>query len=613
MANKQINYFVAFLVVVLYLLATIAVNGSYNGSAAAHNPEAGCWPKDVFLPLAVSDYINYFPGTQEAEPNNSYQEANGPLVSGISYSGLFNDERDFFSIYVQTAGQINIKLSTAITTEVQLQLFYQSTDNRVGFDPSTPYEIIHNGQPGWYYIFIYSGINYPTPPTYNLTATYPVLPTPTPHTPIPTPTCPPTSISTNTFTPTPTRTNTPTPTPTATLPSGWYEVGANSASGGGISNTSGGSERPSVALSPNGMLYVAWNDDTEGNQEIYVRRWNGNSWAEVGTNSASNGGISNNSGNSWYPHIAVAPDNTPYIVWYDNSVGNYEIYVRRWNGSSWIEVGSGSANGGGISNNSGSSFTPTIAIAPDNTPYVVWRDGSSGDNEIYVRRWNGTTWAEVSTGSATGGGISNNVGSSLSPSIAIASDNTPFVTWQDSSSGNSEIYILRWNGSNWVEVGNGSANGGGISNNSGNSSRPTIAISVDNKPHVAWQDDDGGNIEIYVRSWNGNNWEEIGSGSASGGGISNTFNDSQYPTIAVTSNNIPYITWNDGSFGNEEIYVRRWNGSIWAEVGIGSASGGGISNTSGSSTTPSIKADTSNTPYITWGENSEIYILQWLE
>ena len=73
----------------------------------------------------------------------------------------------------------------------------------------------------------------------------------------------------------------------------------------------------------------------------------------------------------------------------------------------WQEVGAGSATGGGISNNTGTSNNPSVAVAPDGTPYVAWHDGTSGNHEIYVRRWNGSTWEEVGAGSATGGGITN--------------------------------------------------------------------------------------------------------------------------------------------------------------------------------------------------------------
>ncbi len=144
--------------------------------------------------------------------------------------------------------------------------------------------------------------------------------------------------------------------------------------------------------------------------------------------------------------MTIAPDGTPYVAWKDYSLGfyNHEIYVRRWNGSSWEEVGTGSASGGGISDNSGESVSPSVAIAPDGTPYVAWKDESNGNGEIYVRRWNGNGWEEVGAGSASGGGISDNSGESYVPSVAISPGGTPYVAWYDDSSGDCEIYVRRW-------------------------------------------------------------------------------------------------------------------------------------------------------------------------
>jgi hypothetical protein len=48
------------------------------------------------------------------------------------------------------------------------------------------------------------------------------------------------------------------------------EAGIGSASGGGISHDSGASHSPSLAIAPDGTLYVAWHDDTSGDCEIYV-------------------------------------------------------------------------------------------------------------------------------------------------------------------------------------------------------------------------------------------------------------------------------------------------------------------------------------------------------
>jgi hypothetical protein len=433
---------------------------------------------------------------------------------------------------------------------------------------------------------------------------------------------------TPTFTPTPTASPTATPTLSPTSPpaaGSWQEVGDGSATEGGISDNDGWSMHPGAAVAPDGTVYIAWDDYSSGEAaEIYVRRWNGSGWEEVGAGSASGSGISNDVWESTEPTIAISSQGVPYVAWqnYDGA-GSTEIFVRRWNGNNWEEVGVGSAGGGGISHDEDGSYSPSIAIAPDGMPYVAWGysvNGNWDDSEIYVRRWNGNVWEEVGAGSATGGGISNNEGDSRSVSLAIAPNGTPYVTWSDDSvaSLNYEIYVRRWNGVSWEEAGTGSANGGGISQNSGYSWTPSIAVASDNTVYITWRDGDTFDNDIYVRRWNGSSWEEVGLGSAADGGISQHGGSSGYPDITVAPNGMPYVSWHgtNGSLDGE-IYVRRWNGNGWQEVGIGSAMGGGISNNNGDSLVPSVVAVGDGTIYATWFDNEdgdfEIYVRRWIE
>ena len=101
--------------------------------------------------------------------------------------------------------------------------------------------------------------------------------------------------------------------------------------------------------------------------------------------------------------------------------------------------------GGGVSGTPGASrLAAGWPCTRTGGPCVAWQDAASGDEEIYVRSFDGTRWLEVGAGSAAGGGISG--GLSASPSLAMAVQGTIFAAWADESSGNSEIYVRRWPG-----------------------------------------------------------------------------------------------------------------------------------------------------------------------
>jgi hypothetical protein len=138
----------------------------------------------VYLPLTLK---NHWPGPWEDEPNNDYSQANGPLRSGEDYFGFPNDTNDYFSIYLQAAGSINITLTNQTGAGVELLLYYQTPfascpnsqvpqDSRVcarDFGAKTNFAVAYNAtNGGWYYIRIFTGSNYNNT-KYTLRTTYP--------------------------------------------------------------------------------------------------------------------------------------------------------------------------------------------------------------------------------------------------------------------------------------------------------------------------------------------------------------------------------------------------------------------------------------------------------
>ena len=58
-----------------------------------------------------------------------------------------------------------------------------------------------------------------------------------------------------------------------------------------------------------------------------------------------------------------------------------------------------------------------MVLDGDGRPVVAWEDDTSGNREIYVRRFDGERWVAIH-GSAGGGGVSNSAAPSRNPSLA---------------------------------------------------------------------------------------------------------------------------------------------------------------------------------------------------
>ncbi|MFQ5616064.1 MAG: LVIVD repeat-containing protein [Anaerolineales bacterium] len=119
-------------------------------------------PSPVFLPLLTHNFISYFNGPWEKEPNNTASQSNGPLRSGTDYFGYPNDTNEYFSFFLDTPGQITVDLSNHTGQGVQLMLYDQPTgSNAVVRAWEPPCQLVYSGGAGWYYVRIYmvSGFN----------------------------------------------------------------------------------------------------------------------------------------------------------------------------------------------------------------------------------------------------------------------------------------------------------------------------------------------------------------------------------------------------------------------------------------------------------------------
>lgn len=211
--------------------------------------------------------------------------------------------------------------------------------------------------------------------------------------------------------------------------------------------------------------------------------------------------------------------NNVYIVWWDNSLENEEIVFRR------------STDGGAsfeplinLSNDLGSSSSPSISVSGNNV-YVVWIDENPlGGGAIFFR-----TSFDGGINFGTSINLSDNEGNARDPSIASVGENV-HVSWEFNNNQISDIFYRR------------SINGGvsfdsimNISNNVGLSSNPAIST-IGNNIYIVWQDtgtynDAPENYEIfYTKSTDtGANFESEFSN------LSNNVGFSFSPSIASTT------------------------------------------------------------------------------
>ena len=159
---------------------TLKLQVDYYNEVSESNENDNVWSYQFYWsPTQLRIYLPYistnkfFEGPFEQEPNNKYHLANGPLRSGKNYQGYPDDSDDYFSFIAETSGAITINLTNHTGTGVQLLLYQNSIDNRVGLDNTAPYAINYSGAPGIYFVRIYTASGYNSTTPYTLQVTYP--------------------------------------------------------------------------------------------------------------------------------------------------------------------------------------------------------------------------------------------------------------------------------------------------------------------------------------------------------------------------------------------------------------------------------------------------------
>lgn len=298
-----------------------------------------------------------------------------------------------------------------------------------------------------------------------------------------------------------------------------------------VSHHPASSDYPSLEVS-NGVVHVVWQDNRDGNTEIYHR-----SSADGGATWSEARNLSRNSADSRYPAIVSSGDAID-VVWEDTRYGASEILLARSTdgGISWSAPVR-------LTNAPGASAFPSLSTG-GGTVFLVWQDARGGRNEIYLKRStdHGSTWSDAVR--VTHGSVSSETPSLVDDGRII------HLTWVDRRDDHTsfEVYSKASGdrGETWSPPHR-------LSHASGNSFVPSIEASGDNVV-VFWHDERLGNPDIYYSESHdrGRTWsDEVN--------LSDDPADSYSPFVAISGQKV-HLIWQDGRNpgpNNHDIFYQR--------------------------------------------------------
>jgi hypothetical protein len=240
--------------------------------------------------------------------------------------------------------------------------------------------------------------------------------------------------------------------------------------------------------------------------------------------------VSNNTGRSEHPSMALDSKGTVHLVWnddtpgYGQAAGNEQIlYAFKPKGDSWTAPVN-------VSNTLYSGRFPSIAVDNNDNLHLAWQQWISGRGWVifYSQKHPDSTWSIPETIIATGGNVT--------PKIGVDNSGFVFMVWYAGGYSGALYFSMRQSDGNWT-LPKAISQWGYVSK-----SNYPMAIDRAGKVHVAWYLWDGGNFtNVFYTMWDTNgNWSQPSLLFAI-----DSFAFS--PVLASDNNGNIHIAWNDST------------------------------------------------------------------
>ena len=285
-------------------------------------------------------------------------------------------------------------------------------------------------------------------------------------------------------------------------------------------------QTPSVAVDTAGNAYCVWEDERNGNPDVYfAHRPNGGAWS-------ANIRVNDDTGNAPQrdPAIAVDPAGNAYIVWGDERNGNSDIYFAFRGANGQIHPNMR------VSDDAGSAmqWQPTIAADAGGAAYAAWADTRDGRNLIYFayRPPEGPWTPNVRVDSDATGRVQ------WFPDIAVDGRGNAYLVWHDFQD---QVihFAYRPDGGLWLPR-------VPVSDHTGlyMKTRPSIAVDLEGNAWALWWDNRDGRDDIYssFRSSAGGWSPNVRVNDRIGDAIYTQFHN---PSVGVDGAGNAYAVWDD--------------------------------------------------------------------
>jgi len=282
------------------------------------------------------------------------------------------------------------------------------------------------------------------------------------------------------------------------------------------------SEAPALAVTDGGAVHIVW----EEADELYHSYRTDSSWSPPSRISGT--------GSGEQPALAPGSSGHVHLVYVKADDNASDVFYLSWNGSTWGFPRP-------VSQTSGVSDSPDVAVAPDDTIHVVALEQIGDDKALYYASSDdGSAWLVYAPiPSAYGEG----------PSIDVTSTSTVTVQIAYRESLAADIYTLQRTGKTWTVPEAVTSSPGAFS------TAPKLILDDGGEAHVTWRETISDTPQVQYT--HGPTWTPVTTLSESHAGTT-------LPALALDTVGSIHAGWGDGAYPSFALlHTRSRDAASW--------------------------------------------------
>lgn len=371
-----------------------------------------------------------------------------------------------------------------------------------------------------------------------------------------------------------------------------------------VCTNAGDQTNTAIVTDGSGGAIVVWSDNRSGNYDIYAQRLNVSGVAQWAANGVP---ICTAAGDQFFPIVISDGSGGAVITWtdYRNDVSytNTDIFAQKINAAGEVQW---AANGVAVCTNNTNQRSPRLVAFGTGGAVVVWSDDRNGttNSDIFAQLVNSNgSFAWTANGIA----VCNASSYQIDPQLITDGSSSILLTWLDNRSGTYNVYAQRIDA---LGIPEWTVNGVAICTASGFKGTARIVSDGSAGAIISWEDTRSGNSDVYAQRINASG---VTQWTANGVVVSNASNLQSQPELIADQSGGAILFWldyrNGSDFSVRDVYAQRIDGtgaSLWTNNGLA------ICTAPTSQQWYKLVSDGMNGAFFTWFDNrngtNDIYV-----